>query len=128
MVEPCPWQMLLPTQPEGEAEAVPAGSGGCCSARVPAMSVPMHFRSVICPSPARWDRAGGPAAGWDRAVLGVGPSPVPPPGRGFSAALGLRDTFCMRLGVFGVVVSVGDAIALFSIEVRSKGRLDVLLL
>lgn len=32
----------------------------------------------------------------------------------------------MRLGVFGVVVSVGDAIALFCLGVRSKGRLDVL--
>lgn len=45
---------------------------------------------------------------------------------GFFTAEGKRDTFCMRLGVFGVVVSVGDAIALFCLGVRSKGRLDVL--
>lgn len=45
---------------------------------------------------------------------------------GFSAAEGKWDMFCMRLGVFGVVVSVGDAIALFCLGVRPKGRLDVL--
>lgn len=45
---------------------------------------------------------------------------------GFSTAEGKWDMFCMRLGVFGVVVSVGDAIALFCLGVRSKGRLDVL--
>lgn len=44
---------------------------------------------------------------------------------GFSTAEGERDMFCMRLGVFGVVVSVGDAIALFRLGVRYKGRLGV---
>lgn len=58
---------------------------------------------------------------------GLGRARCQHPG-GVPAAREGRDTFCMRLGVFGVVVSVGDARALFRLGVRSKGRLDVLLL
>lgn len=72
MVEPCLWQMLLSTQTEGGAEAVPAGSGGHCGdpSHRDAVSIPMHFGSIIHPSPACWDRAGGPGVGWERAELG----------------------------------------------------------
>lgn len=121
MAEPCPWQMLLPPSCR-EKQRLFLWQRGLLRSRVPAVSVPMHFRSMIRPSPARWDRAGGAAVGWDRA--GAGQSPVL---AGASAARWERDTFCMRLGVFGVVVSVGDAIALFCLGARSRGRLDVLL-
>lgn len=111
MVEPCPWQMLFPTQLEGEAEAAAVP-------RVPAVSIPMHFRWITHPGKGAGRRAGsgvgmGSAGGASRARCWL--------------LLEEQDMFCMRLGVFGVVVSVGDAVALFRLGVRSEGRLDVLL-
>uniref|UniRef100_A0A8U7N0T9 Family with sequence similarity 78 member B n=1 Tax=Corvus moneduloides TaxID=1196302 RepID=A0A8U7N0T9_CORMO len=135
VVELCPWQMLLSTQMErgarlcllaAGAAAVTLPAGMLCPCRVHTYA----FR-IDNPPLARLLGSGG------RAGSGVGTGRagglirawcwlVPLPG-GFSAAQGEQDTFCMRLGVFGVVVSVGHAIALFCLGVRSKGRLDVLL-
>lgn len=108
----------------------PAGGrrGGCwqwglwqclslCPYCVHTYAFQVHNPPLTCPL-----APGGRAGGGVGQCQGAGQSPVlagATAPEGFSTARGQQDMFCMHLGVFGVVVSVGDAISLFRLGVRS---------
>ncbi|XP_065600381.1 protein FAM78B isoform X1 [Cyrtonyx montezumae] len=124
-IKPCLWQMLLSTPLAVEEEPTPARCGGLVQSPFPLMSLPMHFGSIISTLPCllglgkAWEQCGS----WCPARAQCLHSSLPE--RAFLQLTG-SGTFCMRLGVFGVVVTVGDDIVHSCLGVRPEGRLDIL--
>lgn len=98
---------------------------GVVQSPFPLMSLSMHFGSVISTQPCclglgkTWEQCGS----WCPARAQCQQSSLPK--RAFLQPTGSR-TLCMRLGVFGVVVNVGDDIVHSCLGVRPEGRLDIL--
>jgi len=125
MIKPCLWQMLLSTPLAVVEEPMPARHGGVVQSPFPLMSLPMHFGSIISTQPCclglgkTWEQCGS----WCPARAQCQQSSLPK--RAFLQPPGSR-TLCMRLGVFGVVVNVGDDIVHSCLGVRPEGKLDIL--
>lgn len=98
---------------------------GGCAVTLPLDVSTYAFRMIISTQPCclglgkTWEQCGS----WCPARAQCQQSSLPK--RAFLQPTGSR-TLCMRLGVFGVVVNVGDDIVHSCLGVRPEGKLDIL--